>query len=140
MLTATDSFIEYLAGELSPFEVFWWRKGDVDTHSGYLKQDALNVTLLGFWEDGTEERCLVSLDLLAKDDRTALTHLQTVRDALIQEQTIPEWDYTDPNAPVLTGRNVSWDARTIRFISVRTPNGTRYAHYNATFPLIHTRE
>jgi hypothetical protein len=140
MLTATDTLIEYLASELSPLQVFWWRKGDVDTHSGYLKQDALNVTLLGFWEAGSEERCLVSLDLLAKDDRTALTSLKEVRDVLLKEQTIPERDYTDPNNPTLTGRNVSWEGREIRFISVRTPSGARYAHYNATFPLIHTRE
>lgn len=140
MLTATDSFIQYLASELTPFEVFWWRRGDIEGHAGFLKQDALNVQVLGFWEDGSVEMCLVSLDLLAKTERTALTNLKKVRDALIQAQYVPERDFTDPAAPVFTGRNISWDARKVKFISVRTPAGARYAHYNATFPLIYTRE
>jgi hypothetical protein len=140
MLSASDTFVEYLSTETSPLDVFWWRKGDVDTHSGFLKQDALNVSILGFWEDGSEEMCLVSLDLLAADDRAALTSLKTVRDALIGTQFVPERDFSNPDAPRFTGRNISWDARRIKFISVRTPAGARYAHYNATFPLSYTRE
>jgi len=140
MLSASDSFIEYLASSLSPLQVFWWRKGDIEDHSGFLKQDALNVTILGFWEQGSEEMCLISLDLLAQDDRLALTNLKTVRDVLLAVQFVPERDFTNPASPVFTGRNILWEARKVRFLSVRTPSGARYAHYNATFPLIYTRE
>lgn len=141
MLSASDSFIEYLASELSavPVPVFWWRKGDIEGHSGFLKQDALNVTILGFWEDGSEEMCLISLDLLAKDDRLALTNLKEVRDVLLAVQFVPERDFST-TPPTWTRRNVTWEARKVRFLSVRTPAGARYAHYNATFPLIYTRE
>jgi hypothetical protein len=140
MLSASDSFIEYLANELSPLQVYWWRKGDIESHAGFLKQDALNVSLLGFWEDDTMEMCLISLDLLASDERTALTNLQLLRDALLAVQFVQERDFSDPAAPRYTRRNITWDARKVRFISVRTPAGARYAHYNATFPLVYTRE
>lgn len=140
MLSASDSFIEHLANELSPWPVFWWRKGDIENHAGFLKQDALNVSLLGFWEDESMEMCLVSLDLLASDERTALENLKILRDALIEVQYVPERDFTDPAFPQYTHRNITWDARKVRFISVRTPAGARYAHYNATFPLVYTRE
>lgn len=139
MLSASDSFLEYLATELDPLEVYWWRKGDIENHGGYLKQDALNVQILGFWEDGSTEMCLVSLDLLASSDRDALTNLKTVRDVLMASQYVPERDFSGAT-PVFTGRQISWDARKVRFLSVRTPAGARYAHYNATFPLIYTRE
>ena len=140
MLNASDSFIEYLATELSPLPVFWWRKGDIENHAGFLKQDALNVSILGFWEDGSAEMCLISLDLLNSNDRDLLTDLKTLRDALLAVQFVPERDFSDENNPVYTGRNISWDARKVRFLSVRTPAGARYAHYNATFPLVYTRE
>jgi hypothetical protein len=140
MLTASDTFLEYMAAQLAPFEVFWWRKGDIDNHAGYLKQNALNISVLGFWEDGSTEMCLVSLDLLASDERTALSQLKTLRDALLAVQFVPERDFADPDNPVFTGRNVTWEARKVKFISVRTPAGARYAHYNATFPLTYVRE
>ncbi len=140
MLSASDSFIEYLATELDPLEVYWWRKGDIENNAGVLKQDALNVQVLGFWEDGSVEMCLISLDLLGTNDRDLLTNLKALRDTLLAAQYVPERDFSDEDNPVFTGRNISWDARKVRFLSVRTPAGARYAHYNATFPLIYTRE
>lgn len=141
MLSATDSFIEYLSAELADasVSVYWWRQGNGEEHSGFLKQDALNVKILGFWEDGSEETCLISLDLLNKDERTALAHLKQVRDVLLAVQFVPERDFTT-GVGQYTGRNITWDARKVRFLSVRTPAGARYAHYNATFPLVYTRE
>lgn len=141
MLTATDSFIDFLSDELSGAPpVYWWRQTAVDEHAGFLKQDALNVQLLGFFEDGSAETCLVSLDLLASDERQAMAWLKTIRNLLIDCQVIPEMDYTDPDSPVTTGRSVSWYGRQIEFINVRTPRGVRYVHYNATFPLLYVRE
>jgi hypothetical protein len=140
MLNASDSFIQYLATELSPLPVYWWRAGDIEGHAGFLKQDALNVKLMGFWEDGSIEMCLVSLDLLGSNERELLANLKTLRDALLSAQYVAERDFTNVASPVETGRNISWEARKVRFISVRTPSGARYAHYNATFPLVYTRE
>ena len=140
MLSASDSFIEYLADNLSPFEVFWWRPGDIEAHAGVVKQNAVNVKILGFWGDGNTEMCLISLDVLGPDERTALEHVKDLRDLLIALQTIPERDFSDPDNPAFTGRSISWDGRRVRFISVRTPSGARYSHYNATFPLTYTRD
>lgn len=140
MLSASDSFIEYLADGLSPFEVYWWRAGDIENHAGVLKQDALNVKILGFWGDGSTEMCLISLDLLGSTERVALENVKKLRDLLIELQFIPERDFTDPDNPVFTGRSISWDGRRVKFINVRTPAGARYSHYNATFPLTYARE
>lgn len=141
MLTATDSFIEYLAAELTPLPVIWVRQTANKENAGTLNVDALNVRILGFWEDGEIERGLVSLDLLGSDERTTLANLKLLRDVLIQKQFTPELDYSlFPDVPQPTGRAVSWEAKTIRFLNVRTPSGARYVHYNATFPLVYTRE
>ena len=141
MLTATDSFIEYLSDNLSgDVQVYWWRQSAEDEHAGLLKQNALNVTFLGFYEDGSLEHILTSLDLLASDERQAMTWLKLVRDLLIEEQVIPELDHEFFEFPVDPQRAVSWDGREVNFLNVRTPRGTRYVHYNATFPLTHPRQ
>ena len=140
MLTATDSFIEYLASNLNDDPtVYWWRQSAGDEHAGLLKQNSLNVTFLGFFQDGSAEYILTSLDLLAADERQAMRWLELVRDLLIAEQVIPELDYAASALPVVPQRAVSWDGDEIQFLSIRTPRGTRYVHYNATFPLLHTR-
>lgn len=140
MLTATDSFIEFLDSSLDGEpEVYWWRQTAVDEHAGLLKLNALNVSILGFYGDGSTEMALVSLDLLADDERKLLTWLRTVRDLLRDTQIVLEFDYTGSPAPVATGRTLSWDGNYVRFLSVRAPRGTRYTHYNATFPLLYSR-
>jgi hypothetical protein len=141
MLSATDSFIQYLSDELNgTVPVHWRRQTVVDESAGLLKLNHLNVQGLGFFEDDSLEYCLVSLDLLGDDERTVAAQLKAIRDVLILEQIIPELDYTIPASPISTGRSVSWEGRAIRFLSVRTPKGQRYVHYNATFPLTHSRD
>jgi hypothetical protein len=141
MLHATDTLIEYLAANLTGIvPVHWVRQTPNDENAGVMQQDALNVRALGFWEVGSLEKPLVSLDLLGSDERTVMTQLQAIRDVLIQEQTIPEKDYSDPVDPELTGKSVFWEGMDLRFIKVRTPKGSRYVHYNCTFPITHTRE
>lgn len=141
MLTATDSFIEYLSSGLSNDpKVYWWRQSAYEEHSGLLQHNAVNVQYLGFFEEGSVEYCLTSLDLLADDERQALTWLKKVRDLLVELQTIPEMDYSNPSSPVETGRSVAWDGQFLRFHNVRTPRGALYVHYNATFPIYYTRE
>ena len=140
MLTASDSFLEYLAFELPDIPVYWWRQSAYDEHAGLLKQNALNFQILGFFESGSAEYCLASLDLLGTDERTVLTQLQTVRDLLIATQFTPEYDYTNPDNPAPTGRMISWEVKKVRFLNIRTPNGARYMHYNCPLPLLYTRE
>ena len=141
MLTATDSFIQYLASGLSGIVSVHWRRQDAsDENASMLRLDALNVQYLGFFEDGSIEQALVSLDLLGSDERTVLGQLRDLRDLLLSVQMVQERDFTDPLLPLPTGRTVSWDGRETNFLSVRVPRGQRYVHYNATFPLKYTRE
>ncbi len=140
MLLATDTFIEYLAENLGGIPVHWRHQTPNDENADSFKQGALNVKVLGYFQDGSLEYALVSLDLLGSDERTVLGQLTAVRDLLIQEQVTPEYDYANPDNPFPTGLAVSWDGDTVRFLNVRTPQGTRYVHFNATFPLTHARE
>lgn len=140
MLNVTDTFIEFLAAELiDVVQVYWWRQSAVDEHAGLLKQDALNVQFLGFYEQGSLEYCLTSLDLLGSDERVVLGQLLQLRDVLQQREMAPEYDYTLTISPVPTGRQISWDPKRIKFINVRTPKGATYSHYNCTFPLLYAR-
>jgi hypothetical protein len=141
MLTATDSFLQYLDENLDGVPVHWLRIDPNDENSDAMQMDALNVRFLGFWQDGTTEDCLVSLDLLSTNERTALGWLAEVRDLLVAVQFAPEWDYvSNPLNPQQTSRGISWDGNKIRFLSVRVPRGQRYVHYNCTFPVTHARE
>lgn len=140
MLTATDSFVEYLAANVTSVPIHWRRQTAIDENATLPRMDALNVQFLGFFEEGSSEFCLVSLDLLGVEERTVLAQLKEVRDVLLAAQITPELDYTNPSLPAATGRAVSWEGREIRFLNVRVPKGARYVHYNATFPLLHVRE
>ena len=141
MLNATDSFVQYLKRELDgTITVKWRRQTPLDEYADVLEQDALNVKYLGFYEDGSVEYCLASLDILGSDERTVMTKVKAVRDVLMQTQFTAEMDWSIPTSPVLTGRTISWPANKIRFINVRVPQGARFVHYNCSFPLIYTRE
>lgn len=140
MLSAFDSFIRYLADNLLTVPVHWRRHTPSDENASLLKLNYLNVQNLGFFEDDSLEYCLVSLDLLGDDERVVTGQLKEIRDLLIAEQIIPELDYSNPGSPLPVNGSVSWEGRRIRFLNVRTPKGSRYVHFNATFPLIHIRE
>jgi hypothetical protein len=141
MLTVTDSFIKYLSTGLENNPPVHWRRQDPnDENADMFRHGYLNVKSLGFFEEGSVEHCLISLDLLGSNERVVLAQVQATRDLLLSEQIISEFDYTIPSIPTDTGRSVSWDAREIRFINVRVPTGQRYVHFNATFPVTHTRE
>ena len=140
MISALDSFIQYLSTKLaSNPSVKWVRVTSVDPTSGELQMDSLNVSVLGFREEGSSELPLVSLDILGSDERQVHGWAKRVRDVLLEQQYTPELDYeTNPAAPVATGRVVSWDGRAVVFTTVRT--ASRTIHINATFPLLHVRQ
>jgi hypothetical protein len=140
MISATDSFIQYLASNLAGAPpVAWIRQTATDPTSNDMKIDTLNVTVLGFQEEGSMERPLVSLDIIATDQRQAFVWAKAIRDLLNSQQYTPELDYAaNPAAPVATGRSVFWDRDDINFHVVR--NAPRTVHLNATFQLSHARQ
>lgn len=138
MLSATDSFIQYLSAGLDPLAVYFVRATSSDSLSSVLKMDALNIYILNAQESGSAERLMVSLDLLGTDVRAVLANAKLVRDKLIEQQYTEERDYdADPVNGVDLGRCVYWNGRTINFQMVR--NEAHYVHLNATFSLSHVR-
>jgi hypothetical protein len=139
MISATDSFIAYLSGELSgTLSVHWLRKSATDATAHLFQSNALNVSIFQAAENGSSEEILVSLDILADDERTAWGWAKAVRDKLIERQYTPELDYeADPDSPVATGRYVSWDRDDITFEMV--PVHENQIQLNATFNICHVR-
>jgi hypothetical protein len=139
MLSATDSFIQYLStGLASNPPVAWVRQTADDPTSNELKLDTLNVAVLGFQQSGSLELPLVSLDIIGSDQRQVYDWARRVRNLLLEQQYAPELDYeANPAAPVATGRMVFWDRDDVDFKVVR--NGSRTVHLNATFQLSHAR-
>ena len=138
MLSATDTFIEYLSTGLAGVIAVHWVHFDAnDATSNLLHEDALNVTILGVQRDGSEILALISLDILGHDERASLTALQATLGLLAQEQTIQELSYADnPASPTpVAGKHVFWEGRDIKFKAIPVEN---YLHYNATFPIRHS--
>lgn len=140
MLNATDSFIQYLSTGLAGAPpVTWVRASTDDAATSELQMEALNVSILGYYEVGQLELPLISLDLLGTDERSVLRWTKSIRDLLNERQFIPEIDYdTNPLVPAPTGKCVYWDASLIDFKIIQS--GERYVHINATFDLRHARQ
>jgi hypothetical protein len=140
VISATDSFISYLSANLSSNPPVAYIRATADNpNSNDLRVDTLNVSVFGFQEDGSQEMALVSLDIIASDERTVMDWAKRVRDVLIQEQHTPELDYeANPAAPITTGRHVSWDGRAVNFQVIR--RSLRIVHVNATFNISHVRQ
>lgn len=140
MISATDSFIQYLsAGLAGNPPVSWVHFTPDDATSADLKMDSLNISVLGFFEKGSTELPLISLDIITADERQGYIWVKATRDLLLERQYTPELDYqANPSSPVATGRCVYWDGRDIDFKVVRS--STRTIHLNATFQLYHVRQ
>jgi hypothetical protein len=140
MISATDSFAQYLSTELTAtLPVNWVRRTAGDPTAHLLKQNALNFSVLTFMQVGSEERILVSLDILGEDERQVLDWAKVVRDKLIEQQYTSELDYeASPASPVPIGRLVAWDGRDISFDIVRSDE--HEVHLNATFSICHVRQ
>jgi hypothetical protein len=139
MISATDSFLQYLSTQLagSP-PVHWLRRDASDPTAHLLQHGYLNVSALSYHEDGTPEEILVSLDIIASSERQAWQWAKIVRDKLIEKQYTPELDYeADPESPVPLGRNVSWNGREVDFDLIRSD--MHNVHLNATFNICHVR-
>jgi hypothetical protein len=138
MLTATDSFIDYLQTGLAGSPVVHWVHVDPnDPASNVLQQDALNVTILSGVRDRSIEKALISLDLLGSDERQVMTWLASVLSLLSETQVISEmrYDVTPLTPTPVAGKAVSWDGLNIRFMAI--PADAHYLHLNSTFPISH---
>lgn len=140
MLSATDSFIQYLStGLAGSVPVAWNRATSTDPATSEFQMGALNVSILGYYQSGRLEMPLVSLDLIGSDERTVLRQAKLVRDLLLDQQYIPEIDYdTVPATPSAVGHCVYWNAAEIDFKIISS--SARSIHLNATFEILHVRQ
>lgn len=137
MISATDSFVNYLSTRLDGIVPVVWVRVTPDAVSSLdLQMDALNFSILQFSDHGSMESILVSLDLIGSDERTSLQIAKKIRLVLSDTQYTSELDYEiDPDAPASLGRNVEWQGNEIVFsLIISRPN---YFHLNSTFAIRH---
>jgi hypothetical protein len=150
VVTALDSFIEYLAAELSGIvPIHWVRHWPEDESAGVFQRNALNVMLLGAQQNGSMEELMVSLDLVGSDARTTHAWADSIRDLLIERQFCPERNYSpNPASPVPLNKMVSWEGNDVAFnlVSARPwrkqeATGTEGSdvHLNCTIQICHSR-
>jgi hypothetical protein len=140
MISATDSFVQYLSvGLANNPAVKWVRRSANDPTSHLLKHNTLNFSALQYMQIGSKEEILVSLDLIGDDERQVVDWAKLVRDKLIEQQYTSELDYeANPASPVTLGRFVEWDGRAITFDIVTSDANS--VHLNATFSICHVRQ
>lgn len=150
MLSATDSFIEYLnTGLGGDPPVNWVRGTAMEESASVFASNALNLMVLGTRQDGSMEEITVSLDLMGTEIRQTNRWVGKIVALLLRAQLTPEFDYEpDPESPTPTGRFISWDGDDVDFALIAArpwrknePTGFEgtFVHYNATFPIRHTR-
>lgn len=133
MLHAVDSFVEYLASELEDvISVRLVRVSANDPQSARLQHGYLNVSVLGFDTMVNDATALVSVDLLASDERQALTILASVTRVLTQSFYTPALDYSQ-ETPTATGYLVSWIKSDVKFEVVKADDSA--FHMSATMQL-----
>lgn len=138
MLSATDTFIQYLSAGLAGNPAVHWIHADENDANANLPQvNALNVTVLRVQRSSSVEIALMSLDLMGTNERQLLGWLDTIMTLLTDRQVIPELQYEpDPANPTpVVGKAVSWDGLDVKFVAI--PADTHYLHLNATFPISH---
>lgn len=130
---ARDTFLHVLADNLVGIKVHPLRKSAIK-EEGIPQVNAVNVCFHDFDNSPNRESVvMVSIDIIYDDELTAGDIADQVARLLHTAAFTPKLNYSDPDNPVTTGTNISWDSK-VAFISVETD---RYSHYSATVNLYH---
>jgi len=137
MNSLVDTLIEYLHTELAgALPVHYTRFSSVDENTNQHQVNAVNVSLLGGERDGSIEAGLMSLDILASDEREGLAWCTHVSDILRSTRFVPEYDYST-TIPTALGRCIYWATDDIDFTVAG--NAQHYVHFSLTLPVTHAR-
>lgn len=135
MRATRDTFLHFLADNLTGRTVWPIRKSSTDPAKSKLKENAVNVQFLTMTQHMHIAGTLVSIDILHQDELTAVDITQEVWQLLSSAFYTPNYDYTNPNSPVATGENIYWDNDSVVFKPI--DNSPNYMHFNCTMELRH---
>lgn len=136
MVSAVDSFVTFLSTSLgSPMvlPVKFLRQDARDPNTEQMLVNALNVRALDTGRVGSVESVMVSLDILASNERQGWRWAEAVQQVLAPLM-IQEYDYeTSPATPLPTTRCISWMAEDVVFQLVGS--NQHYVQLNLTLDI-----
>ena len=124
MREARDSFLHFLADNLTGIEIHPRRFDPNDPSLTFLKEDAINVEFLGLSLGDVASQQVV-LDIIHTDELTAVDWMQTVWSLFKAAFYTPLLDYSS-GSPVSTGKLLYW-GRSVSFRRVYEDNYCRYS-------------
>ncbi len=126
LVNARDTFLRFLADNLSGIEIHPLRKSTTEVGTDTFKANALNVEFLGVYatykSTATQD---VILTVIHEDENTAAGWIQSIYNLLSSAFYAPMMDYTVPASPVAAKGNVSWES-SLTFRPIYNKSVARY--------------
>ena len=133
MRATRDTFLHFIADNLTQYTVWAVRKSSTDPSRGKLKENAINVQFLTSRPHVHIASQLVSIDVIHAEELTAVDMTQAVWELLSSAFYTPKYDYTNPAAPTLTGQNIYWEKDSVIFRPI--DNDPHFMRFNCTMEL-----
>jgi hypothetical protein len=129
--SARDTFLHFLADNLTSVTIHPRRRDANDPSADELAENAVNVEFTGvsFGPDISEQQA--AIDVIYTDERTAVDTVAQLWNLFQSAYYTPLLNYTTLT-PVATGTNLMWDKTAVRFRRVYSGD---YTHYTCLLPL-----
>lgn len=132
MRIARDTFLHFLADNLSGINVHGIRRDPNDPAAGLLQMEAVNVCF-----DRVDMGVVLStifgkIDVISASELSATDMMQEVWQLLSGRFYTPMLDYTNPTSPVDTGTTLMWKRGGVRFMPVENDS---YYNFSCTLPI-----
>ena len=133
MRATRDTFLHFLADNLSGITVHPIRKDTNRPDASKLAENAVNVQFLTQRHRVHIAELWVSIDVIHSEELTAVDWTQRVFDLLSSAFYTPKYDYTNPSSPQATGDNLYWQPEAVNFVPI--DNDPHYMRFNCTMSL-----
>jgi len=118
MRSLRDTFLHFLADNLTDVPVHNIRRDKNDPGAGTPQNNAVNVEFLDTQPSTQIGRCVVCIDIINDNELDAVDWAESVFNVLGAAFMTPQLDYTDPANPVRTGTNLYWSREGVKFIPI----------------------
>jgi hypothetical protein len=112
-----DTFLHFLADNLTGLQVHALRRSTSDNAAGTIQTNAINVAFLKDTPNVRTAQTVVSIDIVYDDELTAVDAMAQVFRLLTAAYYTPKYDYSS-GSPVAIGTNVMWNPRQVSFRSI----------------------
>jgi hypothetical protein len=132
MSQVKDTFLHFIADNLTAITVHPIRRDPNDPGADLLQSNAINIQFLDTSPQVSVSVQRVVVDVLNDDENTCSDWVDAIWTILSSAFYTPLYDYTVPSAPVAVGSNVFWNSTTTKFTRIVS---TVYSHYSCVLDL-----